>query len=364
MKLSSKTTILSLLLFFTLSNQAQNVRLEDKDTEGIRPFVSVQGGATRSFLQDGVDRKWAPMGAISLGAYFTPAIGARIQANGWKWNQFNNVVGYDYKNRFIGGNADLLLNLSNFVNPSYNKFLNVVLLGGFGLQYATTKYSGALPVGKEKNERLSPNLRFGGQLDLQVIHNLSLLLEGGGQMVLDNYGRSATTAKVWPYAMAGLAFKFGKKKATVAPVSTPVVQEVVEESSANTAPAKPVVVEQKPEPKPVVKPAPVKATENVFFALRESRIGASQQAVIERIAVWAQDHPKAQIALTGYADKGTGNARVNQQYSEKRVAAVKAALMKLGVAEERITAQALGDTVQPFEENDQNRAVIVISEEK
>lgn len=360
MRLLSKISFVVLMMFVSMSSMAQSVRLEDKDTEGIRPFVSVQGGATRSFIEDGVDRKWAPMGAISLGAYFTPAIGARIQADGWGWKQFNNVVGYDYKNRFIGGNADLLLNLSNFVNPNYNKFLNVVLLGGFGLQYATTKYSGDVPLGKDKNERLSPNLRFGGQLDLQFVHNLSLLLEGGGQMVLDNYGRSCTSGKVWPYAMAGLAFKFGKKKAKVAPVSTPVVQETLEDQSAYTAPAKPVVAEKKP----VVRKAPAKITENVFFGLRETELSEAQKAVVERVAQWAQENPAAQIVLTGYADKGTGTAPINQTYSEKRVDTVKAALVKLGVAESRISSSAKGDTAQPFAENDQNRVVIVIGEEK
>ena len=391
MKVLSKSTILFLMLFVSLSSQAQSGRPENKDTEGVRPFISVQGGATRSFLQDGVDRKWAPMGAVSLGAYFTPAVGARLQADGWQWKQFNNVVGYNYKSRFIGGNADLLLNLSNFVNPNYNKVVNVVLLGGFGLQYATTKYSASIPtmqmmemqqmmemnemmvtretsVNTKKNERLSPNLRFGGQLDLQFIHNVSLLLEGGGQMVLDNYGRSGTTGKVWPYAMAGLAVKLGKKKAVVAPVATPIIQEVVDGGDANSAAARPSLAEQKPQPKPqpkpIVKPAPAKNTENVFFSLCQYEVKAEQQAVINRIAKWAQEHPSAQIVLTGYADKGTGTPAVNKKYSERRTASVKDALVKLGIAEERIIAEALGDTVQPFAENDQNRVVIVLAEEK
>ena len=387
MKVLSKSTILFLMLFVSLSIQAQSVRLENKETDGIRPFISVQGGATRSFLQDGVARKWAPMGAVSLGAYFTPAVGARLQADGWQWKQFNNVVGYDYKSRFVGGNADLLLNLSNFVNPNYNKILNVVLLGGFGLQYATTKYSGSMltreamyqmlemqgmqdlqmnetAVPNKKNERLSPNLRFGGQIDLQVIHNVSLLLEGGGMMVLDNYGRSGTTGKVWPYAMGGIAVKLGKKKAVVAPVATPIVQDAVDGGDASSASAKPVLAEQKPQPKPIVKPVPAKSTENVFFSLRQYEVQSEQEAVVARIAKWAQEHPSAQIVLTGYADKGTGTPAVNQKYSEKRAASVKAALVKLGIAEERITAEALGDTVQPFEENDQNRVVIVLAEEK
>jgi outer membrane protein OmpA-like peptidoglycan-associated protein len=43
---------------------------------------------------------------------------------------------------------------------------------------------------------------------------------------------------------------------------------------------------------------------------------------------------------------------------------VKAELIRQGVNASRITTDAKGDTVQPFAENDQNRVVIAICEEK
>ena len=178
--------------------------------------------------------------------------------------------------------------------------------------------------------------------------------------------------KWWPYAIVGLNYKFGHKKIyQPAPAPTPVVQEVQEVQQAVVAPA-PVQAEEKkpepqPEPQPVVAPVvktPERQTQNVFFRIGRSAIESEQAAVVMQIAQWAKDHPMATIALTGYADRQTGNAEMNQAVSERRVAAVKDALVKRGVEARRITTDAKGDTEQPFSDNDKNRAVVAVSEEK
>jgi OOP family OmpA-OmpF porin len=79
---------------------------------------------------------------------------------------------------------------------------------------------------------------------------------------------------------------------------------------------------------------------------------------------WAKENPQATIMLTGYADKQTGTPQVNKRVSQRRVQSVKKALISRGIASSRIVTEAKGDTVQPFSENDQNRAVIIISENK
>ena len=361
-----KTWIAAIAMAFALNAAAQTF-----DNEGIRPFISVQGGVTRSFLQEGVDRKWVPMGAISFGAYFTPAIGARVQANGWAWNQNNPIVGKRFKNAYYGGDVDLLLNLCNIVNPHYDKPVNIVLLGGFGLHYAKTTFDNVTsPLLDKKHERLAPNLRAGGQLDVALSRSISVLAEGGVQMVSDDYGNSGTRSKAWPYALVGLSYKFGKKKKNVAPASTAYLMETDDNQNANTTAAQPVVAEkqaEKPAPAPVVepaKPAPAKTTQTVNFKLGSAQLDAQQQAVVNEVATWAKNHPEATITLTGYADKGTGNAQINQRISEQRAAAVKQELVKRGIPATRISTDAKGDSIQPFKNNDENRAVIVIAEEK
>jgi outer membrane protein OmpA-like peptidoglycan-associated protein len=74
-------------------------------------------------------------------------------------------------------------------------------------------------------------------------------------------------------------------------------------------------------------------------------------------------NPKAKVQVTGYADAGTGNARINMKYSQNRADAVVKALTEGGISSDRITSEAKGDTVQPFTENDMNRVAICIAKE-
>ena len=48
-------------------------------------FIGVQGGVMRAYNGQGIDRKWNPMGAVSLGYNFTSVFGMRLQANGSTW---------------------------------------------------------------------------------------------------------------------------------------------------------------------------------------------------------------------------------------------------------------------------------------
>ena len=71
----------------------------------------------------------------------------------------------------------------------------------------------------------------------------------------------------------------------------------------------------------------------------------------------------AVFTVTGYADKGTGNAKLNKMYAEKRAADVTNKLInEHGLDASRVKSDSKGDTVQPFEENDKNRCVIITGE--
>jgi outer membrane protein OmpA-like peptidoglycan-associated protein len=66
--------------------------------------------------------------------------------------------------------------------------------------------------------------------------------------------------------------------------------------------------------------------------------------------------------VTGYADVGTGNPKIDLGYSQGRAQNVAKALTDAGIDASRITVDAKGDTVQPFSENDKNRVTIAIAE--
>ena len=64
--------------------------------------------------------------------------------------------------------------------------------------------------------------------------------------------------------------------------------------------------------------------------------------------------------VLNYADRNTGTPKYNLPLSERRVKAVKKAIMERGIAEDRILTDFKGDTVQPFELPEQNRVVTCI----
>ena len=84
------------------------------------------------------------------------------------------------------------------------------------------------------------------------------------------------------------------------------------------------------------------------------------ERIIKEIVDFVKSHKDVKVVVTGYADKGTGNAKLNMKYSEERAVAVADALKDAGVSADMITVEWKGDTVQPFAENDENRVAITV----
>lgn len=335
-------------------------------------FVSLQGGATRAFTNPGLSRKWAPKGALSLGAYFTPWLGARLQGNAWQWKEDMLNAAGTYKSTYYGGTLDLLLNVTGILFPHRNNLLNVVLLGGYGMQYAkfeAAPTSHLFPL-SYKGNRWVHTPRLGGQLDLSVSKTFSFLVEGGYGYVHDQI-HGFESSRWWPYVMGGLSVKFGHRKVrATSPGAMLPMSDMLDNANANAGVAS-TTASYKPQPKPEPKPVPVvekkapeKTRQNLFFRLGKFTIDNTHTARLDEIAQWAAQHPEATIVLTGYADRATGTEAVNQRISERRAASVKDALVKKGVLPGRITALGKGARVQPFSNNDENRVVIAEGEEK
>ena len=101
---------------------------------------------------------------------------------------------------------------------------------------------------------------------------------------------------------------------------------------------------------------------DIFFKINRWAILDTEQQKIKDIAEYMNKYPNAKLTMTGYADVKTGNARINNRLSEKRVNAVKDVLVKeYGIAADRISTDFKGSTVQPFEVNEQNRVTIAIA---
>ena len=76
----------------------------------------------------------------------------------------------------------------------------------------------------------------------------------------------------------------------------------------------PVVEKPQPKPEPVVVVEPMK--QNIFFALNSAKIQDDQQAKITSLVEYMEKNPATKVSITGYADKETGNPRINKALSE------------------------------------------------
>ena len=107
-------------------------------------------------------------------------------------------------------------------------------------------------------------------------------------------------------------------------------------------------------------PGEEKIEKNIYYEICKYEI-ADTQAEIDAIAAFVKNHKDCKVSVTGYADKGTGSPAINKRYSQQRADRVTRGLIKAGVPAKVITTKAVGDTVQPFKENDRNRVVITVA---
>jgi len=333
-------------------------------------YVEAQGGVQMTATNAPMDKLITPTAALSFGHYFTPAVGARLHVNAWQ-SKAGIINGEYYKWNYVTPDLDLMLNLSNIICPGKTHPLNVILLGGVGLNYAwdndELKALNAdpreVPLMWDKN-RLSHNLRAGLRLETNPAKPLGLSLEVNANSLDDRFNSKTNDSDDWMFtAMLGVSFRFGHKycQCKKAPEPAPVVKPEPKPEP------KPVVVEKKTEPKPVVKTEKkavvkqeaVKLHKEVFYQIRENT-DEQPATAIKEVADFMKNHKDAKITVVGYADKGTGNAQLNKMYAQKRAQQFKDDLVKkYGCDAARISIDSKGDTVQPFAENDKNRCVIV-----
>ena len=395
-----KTFLLSAVAFFgTLTASAQTTEADYQEALqlGYRPapywFVQAQGGFGTTFTNKSFTDLMSPTASIGFGRFFGTGVGARLHLNAWESKGGFNSIKDTYKFNYMNYDIDLLLNLSNIFSKSNHHFVDVILLGGIGFNYAWGNddldrilASGNLPAestsnawgeGKSREHLYSHNLRVGLLFDFNLAKNWSVGLEVDMNSLSDRFNSKYSNRDDWMMtAQLGVTYKFGFKaprkpdpiieKKVVPPPPPPVppvAPPVVTPPPTPVAPP-PVVTP----PTPVTPPAPVEVKvepvkETIYYFESKTDLDESNkpEAKIQRIADWAKKFPKGKITVTGYADKGTGNAARNLMLSQKRADTVAQALKDAGVpASQIIMVDGLGDTVQPYpDNNDWNRCVII-----
>ena len=332
-------------------------------------FAGVQGGVQTTFTNYNSLKMLTPQFALQVGRWFAPEFGARLHLMGYdqKGGIAEGQFGLDkqtYKFKACTADIDFLFNMSNILCPQRScKDFNWILLAGFGSNYSwdydefkTLAYNNDFlsnhPAYHDQvcgTKHSTFNGRLGTAFEYDVTNSLSLNLELQANYKNDLYNLKTNDKNDWQAAaFIGVTFKIGKAKKAPAPVQEvePFYETRVDTVWYDDTSYKTVEAE-------------ASLRRDIHFDIRKN--GPISQQTVSEIVDFVKNNKDVKVTVTGYADKGTGNKRVNMKYSKKRAEALTDALVKAGVPAEIITTEWKGDTVQPFADNDANRATITVA---
>ena len=346
-------------------------------------YIQLQGGAQYTLGERDFSDLISPNAQVTVGYNFNPIVGARLSVNAWQSKAGSTIENTEYawKWKYVAPSVDVTVNLSNlFCGYKANRLLNVGIFAGVGANIAfdndeavnvnnsieskyKTQFGTVLRPNADQwlryiwdGTKVRLNGRAGLTADFRVSDRVSVGLEAQANILSDRYNsKKAPNADFYFNALAGVKVALGAThRSQVVEPCNRIVEKIVEV---------PKVVE-----KIVEVPAPVSnqiaqvepLKETFFYAIRLSDPTAN--ATIDKIVAWCNKYPTKGISISGYADKGTGNPKINQGYAKQRADKVAKILQERGIAASRMTVNSYGDTVQPFAENDKNRCVIVVGE--
>ena len=325
---------------------------------------------------------------VAAGYNFNKVLGARLSVNGWtskagiEINQADiRTVNFkkNWKWRYIAPSLELTANLSNALlgyNPT--RLFNLSAFIGVGANiawhndeahsayWALASYLQSLEADQNLEYLWSgTKTRFtgrGGLMgDFRINDRFSVGLEINANTLSDRYNSKKAGNWDWYFnALAGVKMNLGPTYTTrVIPPVEPeiryvdkIVEKIVEVPATNRSAE-------------VEKPDPLRR--DIFFKINSTKIRPEEVQKVADIANYLNENRDAKVVMTGYADKGTGNASINARLAAGRAKAVKDMLVKnYNIPESRITYESKGDTVQPFDDTNvkenKNRVTICIAE--
>ena len=345
---------------------AQERQIKEEGKTVFKPhwFIQAQVGAAHTVGEAKFTDLMSPAAAINIGYKFAPAFGARIGGSGWQAKGGWVTPEQTYQYKYLQGNIDIMADLSAlFCGFNPKRVFNGYLFGGVGLNRGfDNDEANALDTRTYELEYLWQDGkflvagRFGLGCDLRLNDRLAINIEANANALSDKFNSKKAGNCDWQLnALVGLTIKLGKSYTKTAPVYYEPEPAVVEQ------PAPEPVVVKEPEPEPVVATVePMK--QNIFFALNSALLQNDQLTKIDAIIKYMEKNPTSKVAVTGYADKETGNPNINMTLSEKRAKNVADALKAKGIAADRIITRYKGDTVQPYQKAKENRVCICIAE--
>ena len=382
-----KKVIMSLLLFLGVLSASAQAEQKGTTEYVFQPhwYITLQGGGQYTLGEGKFSDLLSPTAQIGVGYNFSKVIGLRLAVNAWqskgviKLDDNDITPGLEYEGKwkwnYVAPSLEFTFNLSNIVckyNPK--RLLNVYALIGGGANIAF-KNDEAQDVEKQiaayQNANWvydnSQNMRYlwdgtkvrpfgkaGLLFDFRVSDKVSINIEGNANTLSDKYNSKKAGNWDWYFnALAGVKINLGKTYTTkFTPDPEPeirYVEKVVE---------KVVEVPAKVEVKPIEK-----MRRDIFFTINSYKVRETEAEKIKDIADYLKQNPNAKVEVTGYADAGTGNNRINDRLAKQRAdVVVKALINEYNISADRISFDSKGSRVQPFAENDLNRVTICIAE--
>jgi len=308
---------------------------------------------------------------FSVGKWITPCSGFRFQyagidAKGYGPNALYADNNGDESFNVLNLHADYILNLSNFVGGyKQTRFWQFVPFVGVGWakswkedvnpEYNEVGVSGGLINKIRLSDALDANLELRGLF----VHQRFDGTVGGFK------GEGMASATI------GLTYKFNRRDFTkyVEPVPcdyTPYTNKIsdlekkIADADAEASRlAEELNAEKNKAPEVVTVKEYLMGKMSVWFVINSAKISTTDMINIGNYAEVMKQSGKT-YKITGYADKETGNPKINQRLSEQRAKNVFDALVnKFGVNPSQLEVIAKGDREEPYNRPVLNRVVII-----
>jgi len=327
-------------------------------------FIQGQAGVGYTNGEPSFGKLLSPTAAFSVGKYFSPQVGSRLQVGGWEskagW-KWNNI---DYKWNYAAVYWDALFNLNNiFCGYKENRAFSLVgILGvGYNHGFKNSPYAYQATDNAVARLGLQANFRMNEAWDFNVEFNANA--------VDDAYNaKLGSITDSYFNLMVGFTYKFKNRGFDlVKPYDEALVNSLNDEinkqrESIESLKANPKTIIQK---ETVV----VKDTISIFnapilFTIGKSVVDKNQEVYVYHVAQYLKANPNVKVEIAGYADAKTGSKAFNKKISLKRAQAVADQLTKkYNISSDRIkVVEGKGDSVQPYPTNNWNRVVICVAD--
>lgn len=341
-------------------------------------FLQIGAGVATPFMENKAEGAHKNAHAtvnynLGFGRWFSPYLGWRLAFNGGPLHYENETFNKFY---YVGANFDFMWDMFNSLGGVNSKrVFSIVPFVGVGGTYGW-KYRPAGNIvsdaGRPKSNTWALPVSAGIQLRFRLCKYVDFFAEGRAQFYGDNFNNYAygDPVDISLSAVGGFTFYIGGRDfksynpcdylGYINNLNNQVND--LRGELATTAAALAAAEAQLPCPEveevvAVSEPAPLMAT--VRFTINSAKISDQEKVNVYNIAKWMKDNPDQCVAIVGYADKDTGTSDYNMTLSKRRAQAVNDMLVNTyGINPDRLSIQAEGSNVQPYEENNWNRIVI------